>query len=101
MGNDEDCAPSEPGPGTFHTSFSEAEPPSVVIPRSLAALEDVEPTHLDPLAESIEPDALDTLFRKSEDGKKDAIVTKFKVCGYCVTVRDDGSITIEEAKDSQ
>ena len=98
MGNDEDDSPSEPRPATFHTHFTATEPPSIAVSRSLAAIEGVEQTQLDPLAESVEPEALDNIFREPVVGGENAIVTEFTTSGHRVTVRDDGSILIRESE---
>lgn len=72
------------GPATVSESVIEA----------IADVADVDPTKtVIPLAERIDPDALDALFATHEG---DVEVT-FKICGLEVLVQSDGRIRIEEA----
>ena len=74
-------------------------PPSTAVVETVAIAADREPTGLEPLYETIDPDALDTLIRSmgtnSTDG--DATVT-FTLDGYQVTVQRDGSVVIRPDK---
>lgn len=50
---------------------------------------------LDPLYRTIDPDALDALFRDAGDERRTGTVA-FPYCGYEVTVDDAGLVTVAE-----
>lgn len=53
----------DPESGTYRITYSDREnPPSIVIPEAIATITDVDVLELDPLSETIDPDALDRLF---------------------------------------
>ncbi|WP_209452119.1 HalOD1 output domain-containing protein [Halosimplex halophilum] len=61
---------------------------------TVAAAERADPVDLPPLADAVDPQALNDLFEPS--GEKLAPVTvRFEYCGYEVTVRGVGSVTAE------
>ncbi|WP_049892821.1 HalOD1 output domain-containing protein, partial [Natronococcus jeotgali] len=59
--------------------------PSAGVYTVVAAIENCTPLDLPPLAEVIDPDALDALL--TEDTRTDEV--SFKYCGYTVTVTSD------------
>ncbi|WP_313692337.1 HalOD1 output domain-containing protein [Halorarum halobium] len=69
--------------------------PSTAVVETVAIAAACEPTVLEPLYETVDPDALDTLIRSigtdSKDG--DATVT-FALDGYQVTVERDGRVDV-------
>ncbi|WIV67371.1 HalOD1 output domain-containing protein [Natrialbaceae archaeon AArc-T1-2] len=67
--------------------------PSTKVVEAVADELDVEPIELEtPLAEAIETDALDHLFK----GPGDSVVISFSYYGYRVTVEEDGDVTLTE-----
>lgn len=86
------------GKHTFEAEYTK-RPPSIALVEAIAAIEDVHPTDVDFfLYESIDPDALDTLFANPKDDNEttddNEIVAEFRVDGYVVQVRDNGKITV-------
>lgn len=77
-------------------------PPSTAVVETVAIAADREPTVLEPLYETLDPDALDALMRSggtdSTDG--DATVT-FALDGYQVTVERGGTVVVrpDEARE--
>lgn len=68
---------------------------------TVAKREEVSPVDLDPLYDVIDPEALDSLFRNSEDGPADSerrIV--FQYSGYHVSVSGSREVRIEEIRQS-
>lgn len=70
-------------------------PPSIAIVELLANAFGCEPTALDPLHETVDPDALDTLFRSSGPRATETDVTvSFEYVSHEVTVESDGSVVV-------
>lgn len=61
---------------------------------SVAALEDVEPTDLDPLYETLDVDALNKLLDSRDDIGAEPMKFTFSYHGWNVFVREDGTIRI-------
>ena len=71
--------------------------PSLRVVEAVADAEGVDPFDLEaPLYDAIDPTALDRLFEPTARGEteRQGQVT-FEFCGYDVTVRSDGSVSIE------
>ena len=65
---------------------------------AVTAAADADPTEIDPLAETIDPDALDALFAAHLDGTpRDAGRTEFSFCGYGVVVNSTGLVSVFDA----
>lgn len=74
--------------------WSKTEPSAVVI-EMIAIACDRDPTALDPLYDSIDPDALDAFFRSSSDKPAERSATvSFVHAGHDVVVRGDGSVVV-------
>lgn len=73
--------------------WTEVDSISTAVTSAVARLADVEATDLEPLARSVDPDALEALFRPTFDGhpRPGGRVT-FPFAGYEVTVRADGTV---------
>jgi hypothetical protein len=69
------------------------------IVRALAVVEDVEPTELDLLYESIDTEALDSLFGDPLISDEPPTIVKFGVSDYRVVVSSDGQITVLDELD--
>ncbi|WP_411966318.1 HalOD1 output domain-containing protein [Haloferax sp. YSMS24] len=75
--------------GVYRIDRDCSEPLSTNVVMSIAAIEDIRPTQLPPLAGTIDPDALNTLFERSDD-----TILSFSYAGYRVTLDALGSIEI-------
>lgn len=80
----------------FTYSIPEGETPSEGVIKTVATLEDCDPTTLDtPLYTVIDPDALDQAFKRIGEGRNDdAGRIVFMYYDYEVTVRSSGSIGV-------
>lgn len=70
------------------------EPLALEVVRSMADHVDVDETALPPLAETIDTDALDTLFDHPLGGTSLPIEVTFRYFGHDVAVDGDGHVTI-------
>lgn len=75
--------------GAYRVDRDTGEPLSTNVVLSVAAIEGVQPTHLPPLANTIDPDALDSLFGCSNDA-----ILSFSYAGYRVTLDAIGSLEV-------
>lgn len=95
-----DDPPTEPSREVFHTRYTEDERPTEAVVRAITAVNGVEPTDLDPLYETVDPEALDRLLGSPVVGDPDGeVVVRFYVSGYRVIVKNDGQVTIFETED--
>ncbi|WP_435346334.1 HalOD1 output domain-containing protein [Haloarchaeobius sp. HRN-SO-5] len=65
---------------------------STQIVEDVAQAKDVDPLSLDPLIDSVDPDALDRLF----DSQNEGLQVTFEYEGYTVTVQGDRQIDLAE-----
>jgi hypothetical protein len=79
---------------TYHVACDESELISTNVVLSVAALEGVRPTELEPLAMTVDPDALDGLFAPDASVRGQV---SFTYAGYDVTVRSGGQLDIVPA----
>lgn len=74
-------------PGTFRVEFDTGEESvTEVVVDTVAVIEDVDPTDLDPLASAVDTDALDTLFESASNVRR----VVFDYDGFEITVEDAG-----------
>lgn len=66
---------------SYHVAYERSELVSTNVVLSVAAIENAEPTELPPLASTVDPDALDSLFADGVSGR-----ISFSYAGYDVTV---------------
>lgn len=66
--------------------------PSLVIAESIAEIEGIGPTAMNPLGDTVEMDTLDTLIQSSKNGSNFQIT--FSVQGYRIAVQGDGVIEL-------
>ncbi|WP_227354413.1 HalOD1 output domain-containing protein [Haladaptatus salinisoli] len=71
------------------------EPMTETIVETIAEAADADPTQLEPLYESIDPDALDDLFDRRSDANVPARVT-FHHEGFEVVVERDGRVEVRD-----
>lgn len=92
----------DPESGTYRTTYGyPSEPPSTAVALALMELTGKDASAFDPLYEaaSVDPDALDDLFRPtSGDDDRDAVVV-FTYHDYEIRVRDFGRIVIRSRPD--
>lgn len=97
-GEDHSAGPNgryDPEEGVYRIDAEAAdEPPSMAIVMAMAAIQDVEPTELDPLYEAVDPDRLDS-FLDVESDVVDAISLEFTYQGHSIRANSDGTIEIE------
>lgn len=66
------------------------ELPTVAVLGAIETLEDADFTELPPLYESIDPEALDTVFQNLDHGE-----VTFTYHGYTITIQDSGTFYVE------
>jgi len=66
-------------------------PPSVAVVRLLSVAMNCDPTAVDPLGETVDPDALDRLFPSMDDGSE----LEFTHCELSVRLHGDGRAAVE------
>ncbi|SFR74630.1 hypothetical protein SAMN04487947_4121 [Halogeometricum rufum] len=82
------------GAESYHVAYERSELVSTNVVLSVAAIENVEPTELPPLASTIDPDALDSLFVEDVSGR-----ISFSYAGYDVTIHAGGRLEIVPSVD--
>lgn len=79
-----------------------AESVNEAVTKVVAAYTDRTPTDLEPLAESIDPDALDALFAPPVAGKESTVrEVRFEYEGCLLTVRATGEIRVQPTRASK
>lgn len=77
----------------------EADVLAIAVLEAVAEREDTDITELPPLAESINPEALNTLFSPRLDGTpRGGGHVQFSYAGYTVTVQSTGSVELDAQK---
>ena len=88
---------ADPETGTYRATYAyPSEPPSIAVALALMEVADCEVTDLDPLydAASVDPDALDELFRPPKGGASRDCRLTFTYHDYEVTVKSYGRIVV-------
>ena len=91
----------DPATKTYRVGFDwpETSPPSAILVEAMAAVTDTDPTELDSLYDTVDPDALDDLFARPTGANAfDGRVT-FTYCDHEVTVYGTGEIAIDLSND--
>lgn len=83
------CESAQP---VSQTSYSTDETPSGAVVRAVAHVENVEPTALPRLFETVDGDALDRLFETASSDTRCC----FEYAGWAVTVHAEGTIELYE-----
>ncbi|WP_394743173.1 HalOD1 output domain-containing protein [Natronococcus roseus] len=78
------------------TRYSSDEPTSEAVVRALAVVKGIEPMELDALCESIDPEALDSLFGDPVISDEPPTRIEFSVSDYLVVVSSNGRIAVLE-----
>ena len=86
----------------LHYDRRSDESVSAAVVRGVAAVTNTSPTELEPLFETLDPDALDQLYRSTADGsgRGDSWVS-FSYNDCAVTVDSTGEITIEPDEEAE
>lgn len=88
----------DPDP-TVRTRYTVDEPPSTVIATAIAILQDAPPVELDPLYETVDPDALDAVLGDPYvDESESALRVTFTVSDCHVIAHSDGRITVTDER---
>lgn len=102
-----DELPTDGDRRTFETQYA-GRPPSIAIVEAIAAIEGIQSPDIEfTLYESIDPEALDTLFddrKTAEEATSETetgAVAEFRVNDYVVNVNADGSLTIEAPEEPE
>ncbi|WP_396613440.1 HalOD1 output domain-containing protein (plasmid) [Haloferax sp. S1W] len=82
--------------GLYRIGRDHGEPLSTNIVLSVAAIEGVRPTELPPLAHTLDPDALDQLFHRTENA-----AISFSYAGYHVSIHDAERIEITSVDETR
>lgn len=93
--------PDDGGKYTFETEYA-GRPPSIAIVEAIAAIEGVPSNDVEfTLYESVDPEALDTLFEEGTDTttRDTDVVAEFQINDYTVDVTSDGTLTVNAPAD--
>ena len=82
------------GQSEFECSFDADESPSHGVVRAIAAVKGVEPTDVDPLYDSINPNALDAIFGGTTEARESGIRVSFRVDDLEIEVSEDRRVTV-------
>lgn len=74
--------------------LSAGESPTEGVVQALATAADASPLELDPLYNTLDPEALDTLFSPSPSGDRSGEYIVFEYEGYEVTFFSEGRVTV-------
>lgn len=83
--------PSTPPEEPYTRRVQDDESPSIAVVRAVAAMQKTPDGDIDPLANWVDPDALDSLL-----GRGDEVTVEFEYVGMHVTV-DGRSVTVQHA----
>ena len=95
--------PDDGGQTTFETEYT-GRPPSIAIVEAIAAIEGVSSDNVEfTLYESLDPEALDTLFDENTDmtGRETNVIAEFQISDYTVHVTSEGTLTVTAPEDSE
>lgn len=82
--------------GTYRTTFSIHDTqPSTAVLQAIARLEDVEPTALDSLHPTVDPDALNRLMLSGLRGQDGDVRVSVSIGGYRATIHSYGIIKLD------
>ncbi|MFC6976847.1 HalOD1 output domain-containing protein [Halomicroarcula sp. GCM10025709] len=80
-----------PDSDTYRASFSDGEPATTAVVRTLARVRHCDVTDISPLYESVDTDALDRLISTADEA---AVRVEFLIDGFEVTVVGDNTVEI-------
>ena len=82
------------GRSEFECVFDADESPSHGVVRAISAVKGVEPTDVDPLYDSINPNALDAIFGGTTEAREGGIRVSFRVDDLEIEVSEDRRVTV-------
>ena len=93
----ENVSPEYDESSPYHSRFEVLDPnePAASIVRAVSAVTDVRPLELDPLYETIDPDALNRLFDRPEND--DSLSLEFEIDDCSVIVTGDGRLSVRHS----
>jgi hypothetical protein len=78
--------------------MNDTQSPSEKVVTKLAAAKGIDPTEVEPLFNSLDPDALDIIFENLAQGPdREQGKVEFTHAGHSITVRADGSVAIDKS----
>ncbi|WP_226480076.1 HalOD1 output domain-containing protein [Natrinema amylolyticum] len=83
------------GGGNIRVDYTEYESPSHALAVTIAAVEDVHVTELDPLFDYVDLEALNRLVQRTNAGE--TLAVDVTIDGHDVTIRDDGWLTVDDS----
>ncbi|WP_424003073.1 HalOD1 output domain-containing protein [Haloarcula salina] len=93
--NGSSASSADDGPDVIHANFDWGSvSPSMAVVETVAIAADRKPTDLQPLIETFDPDALDTLVGNVDAAESD-LTLAFHVDEFHVTVTGDGDVFVE------
>lgn len=100
MVDERDPLPDGSDTGTVTARFDwSTDEPSVAVVRTVAAADGHTPDGLPPVTDSLDPDALDALFRPRPDGRRSDVHVTFTYAGHEVSVAWDGTVVVQPSVD--
>ncbi|WP_410767275.1 HalOD1 output domain-containing protein [Haloferax sp. DFSO60] len=97
--NTEDNDPGTDADGVIRAEYDWSSlPPSTAVIETVAVAANCEPTALEPLYNTVDPDALDALLGSSDFHSTDGLTTvSFEFAGHSVTVQANGVVIAQPA----
>ncbi|MGQ4554858.1 HalOD1 output domain-containing protein [Halobellus sp. GM3] len=94
-GNPQNSETALRSPATYQFQYDQTTtPPSMAVVTALSEVMGVDPISLDPLQETIDPDALNALASGGDSAER-VVHTTWTQEGYTVTIHNHGVITVE------
>jgi hypothetical protein len=85
---------TEPFSHKVAIEWDRREPVSYTVQVALSDVVECEPTELDPLADYVDPDALEAFF-SGQEGDRSARSVTFEYDGYTVRIEGDGQVLVD------
>ena len=82
------------GRSEFEYVFDVDESPSHGVVRAISAVKGIDPTDVDPLYDSIDPNALDAIFGGTTEARESDIRVSFRVDDLEIEVSEDRRVTV-------
>jgi hypothetical protein len=99
-GEREEYSPAQSPVEVLRSAYNTEDTPTAAVLLAVSAVEGVRPTEMEPIYESVDPGALNTLLEgPAVIGDAGTISIEFRYLGYRVRVRNSGSITILEPEE--
>lgn len=73
--------------------WNSSDPAAITIVETVAAVREADPTELEPLSSTVDPDALNTLFAASGGGAETGVI-QFEYENCLISVTADGAVSV-------